>query len=194
MPKKLLHGIDITAPGGVQKLLDFHRLTFGDAVMEDDPGAGTAPAGEPNDQGSTYTPPATQADLDRIIGDRVARERGKYADYDDLKAKAAQVDGFQSRITELETTNGELTGKIQTFETEKERAELVSDVAKDKKVPAEALRGSTREELEAHADQLAELFKPSGPVIPGQERTPGNNPDNKPSEETAFVRGLFSGD
>ncbi|WNT44901.1 scaffolding protein [Arthrobacter phage AbbyDaisy] len=193
MPKKLLHGIDITAPGGVQKLLDFHRLTFGGAVMEDDPGAGTAPAGEPNDQGSTYTPPATQADLDRIIGDRVARERGKYADYDDLKAKAAQVDGFQSRITELETTNGELTGKIQTFEQEKERAKLVSDVATAKGVPASALRGSTKEELEAHADQLAELLKPSGPVIPNQERIP-DSPDNKPSEETTFVRGLFSGE
>jgi hypothetical protein len=35
-----------------------------------------------------YTPPATQADFDRVIGERVARERAKYADYDDLKAKA----------------------------------------------------------------------------------------------------------
>lgn len=29
-------GIDITAPGGIERLMDFHRLTFGDAVMEVD--------------------------------------------------------------------------------------------------------------------------------------------------------------
>ncbi|MCC5781384.1 hypothetical protein CRM73_00175 [Kocuria sp. CCUG 69068] len=35
-------GIDLAAPGGVQALLDFHRCTFGDAVMEGngDSGAG----------------------------------------------------------------------------------------------------------------------------------------------------------
>ena len=34
MHKNYPHGIDITAPGGITKLMDFHRLTFGDAVME----------------------------------------------------------------------------------------------------------------------------------------------------------------
>ena len=43
------------------------------------------------DGGKAYTPPATQADLDKIVGDRVARERAKYADYADLKAKAARL-------------------------------------------------------------------------------------------------------
>jgi hypothetical protein len=32
--KKLCHGIDLTAPGGISALMDFHRATFGDAVME----------------------------------------------------------------------------------------------------------------------------------------------------------------
>ena len=32
--KKLLHGIDLNAPDGIKRLLAFHRLTFGDAVME----------------------------------------------------------------------------------------------------------------------------------------------------------------
>lgn len=191
MPKKMLHGIDITAPGGVQKLLDFHRLTFGDAVMEVDPDAGTAPAGEPNGQTPEFKAPASQAELDRIIQDRVARVKNQYADYDDLKTKAGQVDTFQSRITELEATNTELDGKVKGFAAEKERAALVSSIAKDKKVPADALRGSTKEELEAHADQLAELFKPSGPVIPGQERTPGIVQDS-PNREA--VRKLFGKD
>jgi len=63
---------------------------------------------------SGFTPPATQAELNKIIADRVARERGKFADYTDLQAKAAQFDAIEkasqtdaeraaARITDLET-------------------------------------------------------------------------------------------
>lgn len=40
----------------------------------------------------TYSPPATQADLDRIISERLAREREKYADVPELRKKAAEFD------------------------------------------------------------------------------------------------------
>ena len=149
----------------------------------------TAPAGEPNGQTPEFKAPATQADLDRIIQDRVARVKASYADYDELKAKAEQAGTFQSRITELEAANGELSGKVQSFEQEKERAALVSEVAEAKGVPASALRGSTREELEAHADDIAALIKPAGPVIPGQERTPSKVGDDPLRE---FTRNLFN--
>jgi hypothetical protein len=64
MFKKLIHGIDMSAPGAVEDLLAFHRLTFGDAVMQDPPGtppAGTPPADPPADPAGTPpagTPPA----------------------------------------------------------------------------------------------------------------------------------------
>ncbi len=44
MSKNFPHGIDITAPGGIERLLGFHRLTFGDAVMEDQTDAEKAAA------------------------------------------------------------------------------------------------------------------------------------------------------
>jgi len=44
------------------------------------------------DTPAVYTAPASQADLDRIIGDRLAREREKFADYADLKTKAVEYD------------------------------------------------------------------------------------------------------
>ena len=37
----------------------------------------------------------TQAQLDRMVGERVTRERAKYADYEDLKAKAAKLQEFE---------------------------------------------------------------------------------------------------
>jgi hypothetical protein len=72
-----------------------------------------APAtGEPNNDPPKGdppkgTPPAertfSQADLDRIVQERVARERQKFSDYEDLKGKAAKFDEFeQAQKTELE--------------------------------------------------------------------------------------------
>lgn len=53
-----------------------------------DPPTPPAPPADP----PAYTPPASQDELNRIIGDRVARERAKYSDYDDIKAKAEAHD------------------------------------------------------------------------------------------------------
>src|SRR4051812_21124078 len=39
----------------------------------------------------------TQADLDRVVADRVSRERAKFADYGDLKKKAAAAMTEQER-------------------------------------------------------------------------------------------------
>ena len=61
-----------------------------------------AQAGKPE-----FKPPATQADLDRIIAERLNRECAKYADYQDLRKKAEQFDQLQeSQKTELEKAIG----------------------------------------------------------------------------------------
>lgn len=45
----------------------------------------------------------TQAELDRIVQDRIARERQKYDGFDDLKKKAKQFDELQqAQLSELE--------------------------------------------------------------------------------------------
>lgn len=49
----------------------------------------------PEDDGASppeFQPITSQDELDRRIGDRLARERAKYADYDDVKAKAEKFD------------------------------------------------------------------------------------------------------
>jgi hypothetical protein len=57
--KRTIHGIDPTAPGGIEALLAHHRLTFGDATMSVAPGepapAEPAPAPVPS---APATPPA----------------------------------------------------------------------------------------------------------------------------------------
>lgn len=46
MPRKTIHGIDLTAPGGLEALFAFRRAQFGDATMSVAPAEG-APAGPP---------------------------------------------------------------------------------------------------------------------------------------------------
>lgn len=61
MPKKkLIHGIDLTAPGGLAALFAFRRAQFGDAVMELGAGEGGAPAA-PAAGDPAGTPPADPA-------------------------------------------------------------------------------------------------------------------------------------
>ncbi|MCP1391213.1 MAG: hypothetical protein J5I35_00450, partial [Methanothrix harundinacea] len=43
----------------------------------------------------------TQADVDRIVQERLSREKAKYADYDEIKAENMEL---KTKIAEAETT------------------------------------------------------------------------------------------
>lgn len=71
--------------------------------MTNPPEPTPVPQPKPEPPKDGYTPPSSQADLDRIIADRLSRERQKFGDYDDLKAKAAKLDQIeQANATDLE--------------------------------------------------------------------------------------------
>lgn len=62
--------------------------------------APTDPAPQPNDQSPVSDPPTwkapeSQAELDRIVESRLAREREKYKGFDDLKVKAEKWDQLE---------------------------------------------------------------------------------------------------
>ena len=62
-----------------------------------------------------YVPPATQEELDAIVGARLKREREKYADYEDLKAAAAKAaDSEAAREKELEEARAEVFNDDET--------------------------------------------------------------------------------
>lgn len=129
---------------------------------------------ETNEQGQAFEPIASQEALDKIVQARIARERAKFSDYEELKAKAAKLAEFEeSQKSEAEKVAERLAA------AEKRAAELESQVARAevaaaKGVPAELLTGSTREELEASADALI-AFKgeqAKGLILPDQGKTP----------------------
>lgn len=160
-----------------------NRAIFGGWRME---AVGDKPDGDKPDGKQEQT--FTQADLDRIVADRLKREREatktKYADYDDLKTKAEGAKTLEDRIAEMEARA-----------TKAEVAALRSRYAAD--VPEKLrplLTGTTDEELKAQRDLLVEgeaERKKQGNHVPREGET------NKPVDDglRSFVGDLFkSGD
>src|SRR5699024_10797904 len=114
-----------------------------------------AEAGE-QDQ-TDFKAPESQEELDRIIQMRIERERARFSDYADLKAKAEQLDEIEeSKKSEIEKA----TARVAELEAKLAEAELLvlkADVAAAKGVPAMILIVFTQEELEAAEDELIEF-------------------------------------
>jgi hypothetical protein len=137
---------------------------------------GTQDGGE-GQKAQAFTPIASQEELDRIIEGRLHREREKYKGFDEIKAKAAEYDKQAEKdMTELQKLTRraeEAEKKAQAFEQQQQVAAWTQEVAKASGVPAEALRGSTKEEIEAHAETLKPHFiKAAAPHVPGQGKQP----------------------
>lgn len=110
----------------------------------------------------------SQADVDRIVQERLARERQKYADYDELKSKAEAAD---SSKTDLEKLTEQIEALKAENETNKAKA-LRADVASSKGVPAALLTGNSQEELEAQADALLKFAEDRAPKSDSKDSRP----------------------
>lgn len=118
-------------------------------------------------QGAAFT----QAQLDAIVSDRLARERAKYADYEDLKAKAAKFDAAEAAgKTELQKATekaAELQKKIDEMTAADARRTIREKVAKETGVPADLLSGDTEEACKAQAEKINAYAHPSAyPAVP----------------------------
>lgn len=101
-----------------------------------------------------FEPITTRDALQKVIDSRIGRIKQQYADYDDLKAKAAEFDKLQDQSkSELQKMAERIAATENELKAERENA-MKARVAADKGVPVSALIGSTLEELEAHADEL----------------------------------------
>lgn len=122
----------------------------------------------------------SQDAFDALVKDRIKRAEAKaverFADYDELKTKATSADADRQRLeTDLAAAVARAEtaeGQVQQFQTEKQVNDWRAEVAAATGVPADALRGSTKEDFEAHAAVLKPLVTGSGPVIPSQGETP----------------------
>lgn len=134
----------------------------------------------------------SQDQFNELVKDRLAREKTKQADLE--SQVAALTAEKQDLATKLNAANGRAEAAEQ-WKTEREQADqhetVRAEVAKEFGIDAAALRGTTKEELTAHAEVLKPLLAGKAPVIPSQ----GNQPDKaSTSEEAQFAASLFGGE
>lgn len=143
--------------------------------MSDEKNIGT---GTVEEEESTFEPITTQEDLNRIIGERIARERSKYEGFEDYKAKAEKYDAFEEgQKTELQKLNERLENAEKENAAYKQREQLAAwakEVSDESGIPANLLRGTTKDEMEAHAKELKAFTgeRSTAPVIESDGRKP----------------------
>lgn len=148
-----------------------------------------------------FTPPASQEELNRIIDARLKREREKtaerYADYEELKAKAQQADALEQS---KKTAEEKLTERITALEAELGKSQSEATKARIQakyKVSDEDaelfLTAGDAEGLERQAKALADRIadrKAKGPVVPSQKG--GEDDKNlKPDPLREFASRVF---
>lgn len=126
---------------------------------------------------ATTAPPAEkllpQSEVDRILQDRLARQKEKFADYDDLKNKAARLAEIENagkseaektaaRLAEIEKALGL---KDQTIE------KLTGELTSTKR---QSLAASVASKLGAHDPQDANILSAIASIDPAGENAAGD--------------------
>lgn len=122
----------------------------------------------------------SQDAFDNLVKDRIKRAETKavepFADYNDLKAQAESatqaIADAEAKATAAAARAEAAEAAVKSHDEAKAVQAVRAEVAKAKGVPEAALRGSTKEEFEAHADELKPLLTGISPVIPTQGVTP----------------------
>lgn len=107
-----------------------------------------------------FQPITSQDDLNRIIDDRLKRERAKYADYAELKDKAKAYDKLQQDSQTAEQALNDRLAKLESSLTDQQVANLRLKVAQRHKLPdgsEEFLTGTTEDTLDEQAKRLLGL-------------------------------------
>lgn len=144
--------------------------------------------------GDNFEPITSQEDFEKRLGSRLQRERAKFADYDDLRAKAEQVDVLTAQLAEKSAAAdsapewqqqiAELQSRLDAADAARAAAEqaaaeaalaqLRTDRAAEKGLPAPLARkliSTTAEEIDVEIDELLPLLQ-SGPRPNPQQGNP----------------------
>lgn len=134
----------------------------------------------------------SQEQFDGLVKDRLGRQQKTI---EDLTTRADTAEASLATVTQerdTATTRAEVAEQSVTeFQGKEQVAAWRTEVAATTGVPVGILRGTTKEEFEAHAAELKPLLTAQeAPVIPRQGDIP-TKPATTEVEERAAVRTLF---
>ena len=126
----------------------------------------------------------TQAELNAIVQKRLGEQAAKYGDYEELKGKAQKFDEIEEQNkSEVQKANDRADALQKELDGMKKAdtvRQIREEVSKEKGVPAHLLKGETKEECEAQANDILTFAKPKGyPSVKD-----GGEPSRTPSGQT----------
>lgn len=101
-----------------------------------------------------FQPITSQEALDKIIENRLKRERDKYPNYQEYKEKAAAFDEAESARKTQQEKDAERMAELEAENKALKNQELRLRIAEEKGVPHHLLHGDSEEELTKLADEL----------------------------------------
>lgn len=103
----------------------------------------------------------TQAELDAIVSDRLKRDRAKYADYEELKAKAGKLDKIEeaskSELQKATERAAALQTELDSLRKAEELRNMRDSIAAELGVPAVLLTAETEEACRTQAEAVLTL-------------------------------------
>lgn len=134
----------------------------------------------------------TEEQIDEIAGDvpwltkRLDRarenERSKFADYDQLKSKATDL---ETKLTATSTEKDDLAKQLGQTKLEVDKVKIISEFKLGDDL-AEFVVGENAEEMRKRAEKLANGIKPTGVHIDKKDK-----PDEKKSDAKRIAGDLF---
>lgn len=185
--KPFPHDIDITAPGGIERLLEFHRASFGDAQMNADAEetADEAPATDATDETPEPPKPTPKPTETVDFWKGKAREQEKRAKENaDAAKRLAELEGASkdqaSKVDERDAQIGQKDTELAALRAENVVLRIAAqagaadpDDLLDSRKFTESLAGidaSDRDAIKAHVEKFVE-DNPRYAAQPG--RVPG---------------------
>lgn len=130
----------------------------------------------------------SQEEVNAIVGDRLKREREKYADYESLREKAAKLDEIEeaskSELQKATERAQQLEAELNGLRKADELRKIRESVANETGVPANLLSGEDEETLKSQAMAIKAYatngnaypqIKDGGEVITPQTGSPKND-------------------
>lgn len=111
----------------------------------------------------------TQEDVNRIVGERLARETAKYADYDSLKDKASKFDQMEeANKTELQKAQekaANLQSELDGLRKSEEIRQMREKVSAATGVPVSLITAETEEAATEQANAIKQYATPTYPKV-----------------------------
>ena len=137
----------------------------------------------------------TQDEVNAIVGKRLAEEKSKFADYEEIKAKAAKFDEaeeankseLQKAVERANNLEAELAGLKKSEEVRQTREKIATETG----IPAHLLTGDTEEACKAQAEAIKAYATPTYPKVKDSGEVPKTTSGNAKADFAEFMSTVF---